>query len=216
VLDERGHGRSDKPQSGYSIRTMARDVLAVLDALTIDKAVLVGNSIGGMLALQISLDAPERVLGNVILSSGTGLAKHIPAEVMAAFQKDLRGAFLMMVEGMLSAKTKRERPEIFEAIKGKFLAESNFPLRVFGAASQDPDGLFAWDIESRLASIRTPTLIVGGEEDQATPPAVLKVLADNIPGAELRVAKDIGHFYQLEKPQEFTEIVRQFAARVSR
>ena len=62
VVDHRGHGRSDKPKSGYSIQEHARDVAAVLDAAKIDRAVLVGNSIGGMIAMQFTLDHPERVL----------------------------------------------------------------------------------------------------------------------------------------------------------
>jgi pimeloyl-ACP methyl ester carboxylesterase len=62
AVDHRGHGRSDKPKQGYSIQEHASDVLAVLDALKIDKAVLVGNSIGGMIAMQFTLDHPDRVL----------------------------------------------------------------------------------------------------------------------------------------------------------
>ena len=74
VIDERGHGRSDKPQQGYAIKEMAADVITVLDALKIAKAVFVGNSIGGMITMQLNLDAPDRVAGNVIVSSGTNLA----------------------------------------------------------------------------------------------------------------------------------------------
>src|SRR5271163_2736722 len=69
VVDHRGHGRSDKPKSGYSIQEHASDVAAVLDAAKVDKAVLVGNSIGGMIAMQFTLDHPDRVIGNLILSS---------------------------------------------------------------------------------------------------------------------------------------------------
>jgi pimeloyl-ACP methyl ester carboxylesterase len=63
VVDHRGHGRSDKPKQGYSIQEHASDVLAVVDALKIDRAVVVGNSIGGMIAMQFTLDHPDRVLG---------------------------------------------------------------------------------------------------------------------------------------------------------
>jgi pimeloyl-ACP methyl ester carboxylesterase len=61
VIDERGHGRSDKPQQGYAIKEMAADVVAVLDELKVNKAILVGNSIGGMIVMQLSLDALDRV-----------------------------------------------------------------------------------------------------------------------------------------------------------
>jgi pimeloyl-ACP methyl ester carboxylesterase len=85
VIDERGHGRSDKPQQGYAIKEMAADVVAVLDELKIDKAILVGNSIGGMLTMQTNLDNPDRVLANVIVSSGTNMAAVMPQEAKTAF-----------------------------------------------------------------------------------------------------------------------------------
>src|SRR5216684_1003242 len=88
VVDHRGHGRSDKPQSGYSIQEHASDVRAVLDAVGAQKAVLVGNSIGGMIAMQFALDNPDRVKGLLILSSGTGLGENMPKEAAAAFKSN--------------------------------------------------------------------------------------------------------------------------------
>ena len=75
--------------------------------------------------------------------------------------------------------------------------------------------MFNWNITARLKEIRKPTLIFAGEEDQATPVAANKLLADNIPGAQLRVVKDVGHFYQLEKPAEFNRELRQFVSQVA-
>jgi 3-oxoadipate enol-lactonase len=214
VLDLRGHGRSDKPQQGYSIKAMATDVTAVLDALAIEAAVFVGNSIGGMIAMQCSLDYPERVRGNVIVSSVTGLTRHMPAEALVAFQQDYHGAFLRLFEGAVSAKTKQERGEILDLLQAQFMVEANFPAHVFTASSQDPEGVFNWDISDRLKDISQPTLVLAGEADQALPIEVNSILAENIPDAELRVVKDVGHFYQLEKPREFTNVVRQFLARI--
>jgi 3-oxoadipate enol-lactonase len=215
IIDERGHGRSDKPQQGYAIAKMAKDVTAVLDALAIDAAVLVGNSIGGMIAMQCSLDYPDRVLGNVIVSSVTGLTQHMPAEAQAAFQQDYEGAFLRLFEGAVSPKTKQERGEILDLLQAQFMVEANFPRHVFTSSRQDPEGVFNWDITDRLKDIHQPTLVLAGEADQALPIEVNKILAENIPGAELRVIKDVGHFYQLEKPREFTDVVRQFATKIT-
>jgi len=215
VIDERGHGRSDKPQQGYAIKEMAADVVTVLDTLKIDKAVFVGNSIGGMILMQLNLDAPSRVVGNVIVSSGTNLAAGMPPEAMAAFQKDLVGAFGGLIEGAVSARTTRERPEIVELMKAQFMVEENFPRHVFFAAASDPSGVFNWNITDRLKEIRKPTLVLAGEEDQATPVAANKLLADNIPGAQLRVVKDVGHFYQLESPNEFNRELQQFLNQVT-
>lgn len=215
VIDERGHGRSDKPQQGYAIKEMAADVITVLDELKLDKAVFVGNSIGGMIVMQLNLDAPDRVAGNVIVSSGTNMAAGMPPEAMAAFQKDPEGAFGGLIEGAVSAKTKRERPEIVELMRAHFAVQETFPRHVFFAAASDPTGVFNWNITDRLKEIRKPTLVLAGEEDQATPVAANKLLADNIPGAQLRVIKDVGHFYQLEKPDEFNRELRQFLTQVA-
>jgi 3-oxoadipate enol-lactonase len=215
VIDERGHGRSDKPQQGYAIKEMAADVIAVLDELKLNRAIFVGNSIGGMIVMQLNLDYPDRVAGNVIVSSGTNLAAGMPAEAMTAFQQNPDAAFGALMEGAISAKTKRERPEILDLMKAQFSVEGNFPRYVFNAASADPSGVFNWNITSRLKEIRKPTIVLAGEEDQGTPVAVNKLLADNIPGAQLRVVKDVGHFYQLEKPAEFNRELQQFLNQVA-
>jgi pimeloyl-ACP methyl ester carboxylesterase len=93
TVDHRGHGRSDKPAKGYSIQEHASDVAAVMDAANIDKAVIVGNSIGGMIAMQFCLARPERVLGLVIQSSGTALSEGLPKEVMEAMIRDRDATF---------------------------------------------------------------------------------------------------------------------------
>jgi pimeloyl-ACP methyl ester carboxylesterase len=215
VIDERGHGRSDKPQHGYTITEMAADVVAVLDAVKINTAVLVGNSIGGMITLQLNLDAPERVAGNVIVSSGTNLAAGMPPEAGQAFQQDLVGAFNGLIDNAIAAKTKREQPAVVDFIKALFLVEDNFPKHVFRAAMADPDGVFNWNISARLKDIKKPTLVLAGEEDQATPVAANKFLSDNIPGAQLKVLKDVGHFYEVERPHEFNTDLQQFLRQVA-
>jgi len=212
VIDHRGHGRSDKPRSGYSIQEHASDVAAVLDTLKIDKAILVGNSIGGMIALQFNLDHPGRVIGNFILSSGTGLGRGMPNEVRTAFTNNYEATFGAMLDGTVAAKSKRERPEIIEVMKSHFLVESNFPRHVFDSSFADPNGVFNWDIKDRLSTIKAPTVVYAGEEDQGTPVAANKFLADNIPGAKLTVIKDAGHFCQLEKPLEFNAALKEFVS----
>jgi 3-oxoadipate enol-lactonase len=214
VIDDRGHGRSDKPRSGYSIQEHTRDVAAALDALKIERAVLIGNSIGGMIAMQFNLDYPDRVIANFILSSGTGIGENMPKEAAEAFKTNFEGTFSALLEGAVSAKTKRERPEILELMRSHFMVQSNFPKYVFDSAVADANGLFNWNIKNRLREIRRPTLVVAGEEDQATPVEANKFLADNIPGADLHVIKDVGHFYQLEKPAEFNAELGRFIASI--
>ncbi len=212
-IDHRGMGRSDKPASGYSIPEHAGDVAAVLDALKIDKAVLVGNSIGGMIALQFNLDYPDRVIGNVIISSGTGLFEgqdpKVLQETAAAYESNYLGTFDTALQNSISARSKREKPEILDVMKAHLRIDA-FPHHVFKSSFHDPNGLFHWNIGPRLKEIRKPTVIYAGEEDFGIPMEKNKFLADNIPGAKLVALKEIGHFYQLERPAEFNAELRKF------
>ncbi|MGH8011933.1 MAG: alpha/beta fold hydrolase, partial [Candidatus Binataceae bacterium] len=192
AIDHRGHGRSDKPREGYAIQQHAQDVVAVMDALKIDRAVLIGNSIGGMIAMQCALDYPGRVIANVIQSSGTGIGEDMPKEAAEGFRNNFEGTFSALLEGAISAKSRRERPEILELMKAHFMTPSNFPKYVFDSAFADRNGVFNWNIKNRLREIRQPTLVIAGEEDQATPVAANKFLADNIPGAKFKTVKDVG------------------------
>jgi 3-oxoadipate enol-lactonase len=215
VVDHRGHGLSDKPAGGYGMGEMAADVVAILDDAGIDRAVLVGNSIGGMVAMQTSLDAPDRVIGNLILSSATNFGADTPPEMAEAMQKDWRGVFSGLLEAAVSAKSKAERPEILAYMEGCFRVDDNFTEAVFWASAADPEGVFNWNISDRLKDIKQPTLIIAGEEDGATTPAHNQFLADNIPGAEIKLYKDVGHFCQLEKPAVFNDDLRNFIAKIT-
>lgn len=215
VVDHRGHGQSDKPEQGYGLDEMAADVIAIMDDAGVDKAVLVGNSIGGMCAMQTSLDAPDRVIANLILSSGTNIGADTPPEVAEAMQQDWRGVFAALLDSAVSAKSKAERPEILDFMNGCYNIDSNFTEGVFWASMADPQGVFNWNISDRLKDISQPTLIIAGEEDGATTVEHNQFLADNIPGAEIRVYKDIGHFCQLEKPAQFNADLEGFLAKVA-
>jgi len=215
VSDHRGHGLSDKPASGYSISVMAADLVAILDDAGVDKAVLVGNSIGGMIAMQTNLLAPGRVLGNLILSSGTNIGADTPPEAGEAIQADWRGFFSGLLEAAVSAKSKQEKPEIQAFMEGCFRVEENFTEAVFFGSLTDPDGVFNWNISDQLKDIKAPTMIIAGAEDGATTVEVNQFLADNIPNANIKIYKDVAHFCQLEKPTDFNADLRNFLAKVA-
>lgn len=215
MVDHRGHGQSDKPAEGYGIDEMAADVVAILDDAGVDRAVLVGNSIGGMTAMQMSLDAPDRVIGNLILSSGTNIGADTPPEVQEAMQKDWRGVFSGLLDAAVSPKSKKDKPEILAFMEGCFRTDTNFTEGVFWTSAADPKGVFNWNISDRLKDINQPTMIIAGEDDGATTPEQNKFLADNIPNAKIKMYKDVGHFCQLEKPSVFNAELEAFIASVS-
>ena len=210
VVDHRGHGLSDKPASGYAIGEMAADLAAILDHAGIDRAVLVGNSLGGMIAMQASLDTPQRVLGNLILSSATNMAATMDPAAGEAMQKDWRAVFSGLLSMAVSAKSKVDRPEILAFMEGCFRTPSNFTEQVFFASAADPNGVFSWNITDRLKDIKQPTLIIAGKEDGATTVAHNQILADHIPNSTIKLYADVGHFCQLEKPTAFNQDLREF------
>jgi pimeloyl-ACP methyl ester carboxylesterase len=215
AIDQRGHGQSDKPAEGASVDELALDVLAVLDHAKVDRAVLVGNSIGGMVAVQTALTAPARVLGLVLVSTGTHVARDVGPQVFRAYEERFEAAFAFMLRGATAAATQRARPEV-----GAFMADvvrvaDNFTADTFLASLRDPRGLFHWDASALLPTLRQPTLLLAGEEDQAMPLTATQRLADGIPGARLEVVPGVGHFYPLERPADFNARVRAFLAELS-
>ena len=212
VIEARGHGLSSKPLTGYSIPEMAADDAAVLAKLGIDRAILVGNSMGGMRAMQVSLDYPDLVAGNVIISSATNLNETMDTEeLVSSLKQDFEAAADDMVRRCFSAALRKERPEVGEMIKSNFLNEEAFPRRVAFACLEDPAGVWQWNISDRLQQISQPTLILAGDQDQATPVSANQFLADRIPGAELRILEGIGHCYEIERPIEFNGVLEKFA-----
>ena len=119
-----------------------------------------------MIAMQTNLDAPERVIANLILSSGTNLATLFPPEAKQAFIDNFEA---FDAEGATSAKTKRDKPEVVNFAFDAYRVGENFSHRVFPANLADPNGLFNWNIIDRLHEISALTLVIAGEEDQDTP-----------------------------------------------
>lgn len=212
VLDHRGHGLSSRPSGGYSVPVMAADLLAVLDHARAERATLVGNSIGGMIALQTAIDAPERVAALVVVSSATGLAPVVPPEVRVAYRERFEATFAFMMENAVSARTRRENPEVMAFLSGAAAAPENFVPAVLQACVADPQGVFDWDITRKLGDLRAPTLILAGAEDRAVPIEATRALAGAIPGARFEIVADAGHYLPLERPAEFNERLRAFLA----
>jgi pimeloyl-ACP methyl ester carboxylesterase len=210
VLDHRGHGLSDKPADGYAIDQMAADLLAVLDDAGVQRAVLVGVSAGGMIALQAALDAPDRVIAALVASCGTDLAAHVPSAVFEAYAARFEAAFDFMLAGATSPSTRRDRAEVCALLGDMYRVQDNFTHAVFLACMRDPNGVFRWNVADRLSDIRHPVLVLAGQDDRAVPLEAVRALAGRIPGARLAIVPDVGHFYPLERPADFNAELRRF------
>jgi len=215
TFDNRGAGRSDAPDQPYTTALMAADTLALMDALGIDRAHVVGVSMGGMIAQELALAAPARVrslhLGCTLARPDAYLRALLEAwrDVRTALPRER--AVRAMALWMFAPETYDTRPDFVETIIQTSLANP-FPQTVTGFLRQ-ADAVAAHDTLDRLGAIRCPTLVSVGEEDILVPPRFSRELAARIPGAELRILPGAGHVYFWECPEAFNALCLEFMAR---
>jgi non-heme chloroperoxidase len=198
VPDQRGHGNSDQPAEGFTPDDFAKDAVQLLDALTIEQAIVVGHSMGSFVAQRIVAHAPERVSRLVLVGSAATARNPVTLELMeevAALEDPVAADF---VRAFQTSTIHRPVPEAFFE---QIVVESRkVPARVWKAALA---GLLDSDFAPGLEPIRCPTLVLGGDRDAVFAPSEQEQLARGIPGATIRIHRDIGHDPQWEAPEDF-------------
>ncbi len=211
TFDNRGFGDSDNTPGPYTTADLARDAFGVLDAAEIESAFVIGISLGGMIAQELVLAAPERVRKLVLCSTTAGGPKAVPMPeqtvVLMGRQADLdpQEALHLFVVNALSP----DPPEsLVEEIVAYRVAN---PPDAAGWWAQANAGA-AHDALERLGEIRTPTLVVHGTADNVVDARNAPLLADAIPGARLELFEGVGHLLPWERPQEFAQLVEEFVS----
>lgn len=201
--DLRGLGRTPLPQSDRepSLDDAARDVLALLDKLELDRVVLGGCSMGGYVTLAVLRAAPERVGGLVFLdtkaAADTEQARGNRLAAAERAESEGTGGWLAdaMLPNLLGESTRSARPDLVEAVRD--LIESQPPSGVAWAQramAARPD----FTEVARAADV--PALVIVGEEDPVTPPDVARELAGALPRSRLVVLPKAGHLTPMEDP----------------
>ena len=212
AFDNRGVGDSDVPAGPYTALEMARDAVAVLDAAGLERAHVVGASLGGMVAQELALLAPERVDRLVLACTIPGGRRTYPMPdatvslLTRAPSLPPAEALRLFVENALADETVRTRPEIVERILAHRLAR---PQSLAAWQAQASAGV-TFDAADRLAQIEAPTLVVTGTEDVVVDPRNSEVLAQLIPDARLERFDGAGHVFFWEQPERFVELVTDF------
>jgi len=207
LVDNRGVGRSGKPPGPYSMKQMAADALAVLDAADVARADVVGVSMGGMIAQELALAAPERVHRLVLVCTA---ARPREGEDVGAAGPDLAqlpiADLMKTLTGLcFSAEfVKRERAYLKELFAGVI---TWFDLKAFFAQLA---AIQAHDTVLRLHAIAAPTLVLTGDCDKMVPPSHSDVLARGIPGARLSVLAGGSHGFHMEAFDWFNREVLDF------
>ena len=216
VFDNRGTGRSSKPRGPYSIAEMARDAIAVLDAVGAPRADVIGFSMGGMIAQHLALDHAARVDRMVLLATHCGGRNATPPMdvAMAAMMPPLPGASIpeliaSRVRAITAPGFAEREPALVEEIVAIALGLPT-PSACFMAQLQ---AVIDDDRFPRLDAIRTPTLVVHGDRDSLVPHPNGVTLHARIAGSSLVTLEGCGHLVSWEKPRELTDVVRAFFAR---
>lgn len=213
AFDNRGAGRSTTPPPGYTMSDLAGDAAAVLAALNITSAHVFGFSMGGMVALHLALDYPQRVRRLVLgcTTAGGRLSVLPEARVMSALMDtegsgDDRQDFYDQIWISLGDRCIAEQPEVVESLAE--LAAGN-PQTPLGYAGQ-LQALMAHDVADRLGQLHAPALVLHGEADRLIPVANGRLLAESIPGARLILYPDAGHLFFIERAEEVNRDIRNF------
>ncbi|MCM3902804.1 MAG: alpha/beta fold hydrolase [Pyrinomonadaceae bacterium] len=205
VLDQRGHGDSDRPKTGYSIPTFAEDVLAFMDAKGLKQATIVGHSMGSFIAQHIAVQAPERVSRLVLVGSATTIRNDVVLELQRVVNGFTDPIPLKVVREFQAGTAFQPLPEEFMT---RVVSESlKAPARVWRGVMT---GMLAPDAKVELNKIRAPTLILWGDEETIFPRAEQEALRSLIPNAALIVYSKTGHALHWERPEQFTGDLEKF------
>lgn len=206
--DTRGHGESDKPAGPYTIATFADDWHGALAALGVRDACLVGFSQGGMIAQWLAVRHPEDVGALCLVSTSCrvdpGVREKLEERIRIARVEGAAAAAHAAAGSVFSSGYAAAHPDAIERFVAWRAAMAQEPL--FEATRAG----VGFDVSKELARVSVPTLVVYGDEDALTPPAVVKQVAAAVPGAELIGVPGAGHMIPVEQPERFEQIVGSF------
>ncbi|MEW9547566.1 alpha/beta fold hydrolase [Nonomuraea sp. NPDC050783] len=208
--DLRGFGGSRLGEDDPSLDLMADDVARLLDGEGIDRAVLGGLSMGGYVALAFCRRHPDRLLGLILADT-----KAVPDPAPARDNRE------RIARAVLEQGSEVLVSEVLPALIGPTTRERRAMVfgRVKGLVQSAPPGAVAWaqramaarpDSSETLAALKVPLLVVVGEEDELTPPAEAKAMAEAAPAGRLEVIPKAGHLSAVEQPEAFNTAVADF------
>ena len=212
VFDNRGIARSSDNGEEFSIGDMATDTLCLMDALKIDEAHILGLSMGGMVAQEIAITRPERVLGLILACTHPGGSKQIRPTNQAFklfsefIRKRSQDSWLKAAPFIFDQHTLSKRPNLVSEYiekSRKYSADSDILLRQWRA-------ILTHDTYSRLGKIKSPTLVLTGDRDVLIPTENSKLLAKKIPQSRLIVIPGGGHQILVEQPELFNHAILNF------
>ncbi|MGZ4462885.1 MAG: 3-oxoadipate enol-lactonase [Gaiellaceae bacterium] len=208
LCDLRGHGTSEVPPGPYSVRQLGQDLLDLLDELRLDRVSLCGLSLGGAVGIWLAAERPERIERLVLACTSARFASDDRYRRRAATVRESGIASIAesVIERWFTPAFRARRPDVVAAYRERLLAT---PVEGYAASCE---AIADWDFHERLGEIRTPTLVLAAEGDEATPPEHAELLASGIPGARLQLLPQAAHQANAEQPERFARLVSEHLA----
>ena len=212
AFDLRGHGETPAPEGIYPIEDMAGDVVETLDALKITEPIVLGGlSLGGYVALALAVRHPKRLRALMLMDTKAEADTPAAAEGREALARQVEASrsvepvVAAMLPKLLGRHTREQRTEVVAAV-GEVMQAAR-PMGVAGALR----GMaIRPDRTGDLGRITIPTLVLGGAEDQITPPDGMRKLAGALPNARYVEIPEAGHLAPLENPLAANEAILSF------
>lgn len=207
TYDVRGHGKSDKPSGPYSMKLFAQDTIALIKALGIETVHVVGISMGGMIGLQLTVDAPELIKSLVVVNCGPEMVIKTIKDLYRVMQRDL----LVRIFGM------RKIGEVLsQRLFPKAEQEGIREIFVERWAENDPrayresfKAIVGWSVKDQLRKIMSPVLVVAADEDYTSVEAKAEYVKELVHG-EMVVIEDSRHATPVDKPEAFNQAILNF------
>lgn len=213
TFDNRGAGRSDKPEGPYTVPQMAADAVGLMDHLGWESAHIMGASMGGMIAQELALEYPERVRRLVLMCTFCGGREHVPAK------PEVLSLLTMPREGLTPADIARSslyllfppeyiegNPEMMDEMVNMMLVAPIEPKCFIWQFT----GVSMWSCHTRLGGLNRPTLVIAGTEDVLIEPENSRIIADAIPDSRLVEVSGAGHALQTMFPEKIDAEVISF------
>lgn len=203
-FDKRGHGLSATPKADWSVEDIGADVIALMDHLGIEKAVVAGCSVGGMVAQSLAYAHPVRLHGVVISNSAPKIGT---AEMWASRMEAIRsGGLIALCDNILERWFAPAFRESLAARPWRVMLEHADVEGYLGTCR----ALAKADLRGTTPKIAIPVLVFAGTEDGSTPVALVTEMAASIPRARLKVFEGSGHIPAIDNPEGVAAEIRAF------
>ncbi len=206
VYDKRGHGLSDIGNTPYTIELLAADLTALLDKLSIKRAIICGLSVGGLIAQGVVAARPDLVTGLVLSNTAhkIGTADMWDARIAAIRENGLASILDATMPRWFTPAYRHPDNPSYRAYCNMFVRQ---PLEGYAATCA---ALRDADLTQVAKKISVPTLCLVGEQDGSTPPAIARELAGLVPQADFAEIADCGHIPCVEQPDAYVSLLRNF------